>query len=289
MSRIGAFAGQGRETLDGIRREITMTRQEAARHRPAPPETGLVLDVGSGPAADARADVLVDQDVFDVADRATPGAATDPRPLVVADPARLPFTAGAFAYVLAVDVLTTVRAPGAAAAELGRVAPAGFVQVPSRASGLVFGGAVDRWLVDLHGDDLVFATKEGEPAGAPDARAAYDESLAVRIGWAAHRSRWQHTVEWTGAPSVRVDGTPGPSAAPAFDVERTVAHLEDENRRGRLAFMPPGVLELLRCPASHGTLRRRGRWLDCEESALSYPVVGPVPLLLAAAARPAGV
>jgi hypothetical protein len=288
MSRIGAFAGQGRETLDGIRREISMTRQEGARHRPTPPETGLVLDVGSGPAADARADVLVDDDIFDVAERATPGDEAPARPLVVADPQRLPFADASFAYAIAVDVLATVADPGAAGAELSRVAPAGFVQVPSRASGLVYGGATDRWLVDLDGDDLHFAPKDGEPPGGADARAAYDESLAVRIGWAAHRSRWQHSVAWTGAPSLRVDGTPGPTAAPAFDTERTIAHLEEENRRGRLAFMPPGVLELLRCPATHAPLTRRGRWLDCAASSLSYPVVGPVPLLIAAAAVPAG-
>ena len=170
--------------------------------------------------------------------------------------------------------------PGAAAAELGRVSPAGFIQVPSRASELVYGGPLHRWLVDLDGENgLVFATKEGEPAGGPDARAAYEESLAVRLGWASHRSRWQHSVTWAGAPSVRIDGTPGPSAAPPFDTERTIAHLEEENRRGRLSFMPPAVMEQLRCPACGGALSRRGRWLDCAESALSYPVVGPVPLL----------
>jgi hypothetical protein len=287
MSRIGTVAGQGRETFDGARKEIALTRQEGLRHRPDPPEEGLVLDVGSGPAADPGVDVTVDPDVLLTAERSGDASSGPERALVVADPEHLPFADGSFAYSIIDEVLTGAGDPAAVAAELARLSPRGFAQVPSRASELVFGGPRDRWLVDLEEDEmLVFATKEGEPPGAADATAAYDESLLIRLGWAAHRSRWRHSVEWTDRLAVRVEGEPGPRAAPMPDVERVVAHLEEENRRGRLPFMTPQVMDLLRCPASGGQLARRGRWMDCRESGLSYPVVGPVPLLLAAAAQP---
>jgi len=289
MSRIGTVAGQGRETFDGARKEIALTRQEALRHRPDPPEEGMVLDVGSGPAADPRTDVTVDPDVLLTAERAADASAAEKgtRALVVADPEHLPFADGAFAYAIIDEVLTGAGDPAAVASELARLAPRGFAQVPSRASELVFGGPRDRWLVDLEEDEtLVFATKEGEPPGAADASAAYEESLLIRLGWAAHRSRWRHSVEWTGTLAVRVEGGPGPRTAPEVDVERVLVHLEDENRRGHLPFMPPQIMDLLRCPASGGVLTRRGRWMDSAGAGLSYPVVGPVPVLLAAAARP---
>lgn len=288
MSRIGAVAGQGRETFDGARKEIALTRQESARHRPSPPDEGLVLDIGSGPAADARVDVTLDPDVLATAERGVDGGASGPqRPLVVADPEHLPFVADAFAYVIIDESLAGVADPATAAGELARVAPRGFAQVPSRASELVFGGPRDRWLVELEDEAFVFSTKDGEPPGAADASAAYDESLLIRLGWAAHRSRWRHSVSWSGSLPLRVTGPPGPRTAPPVDVEQVLAHLEDENRRGRLPFMSAQIMDLLRCPASGGVLTRRGRWMDCAESGLSYPVVGPVPLLLAAAARAA--
>lgn len=285
MSRLGVAASQGRETLDGVRREISLTRQEGALHRPAPPEAGLVLDVGSGPAADPRADVVVDKDLFDVAARAGASSTTPARPLVVADAQHLPFADGAFAYVIAVEVLAQTKDPARAAAELARVAPTGFVQVPSRAAELVYGGPMHRWLIDLDGTTLRCFPKEEEPPGAAEARAAYEESLLVRLGWSAHRSRWVHSVEWAGTPRVEVHGEGADAPSTAFDVERVLAHLAEENRRGALAFMPPAVLDLLRCPADGGRLGRRGRWMDCASCGTSYPVVGPVPLLLAEAAQ----
>jgi len=286
MSRIGAVAGQGRETFDGARKEIAQTRQESLRHRPDPPEEGLVLDIGSGPAADPRVGVPTDPDVLLTAERATDGAGPT-RPLVIADPEHLPFAAGAFAYTIIDEAFTAAGDPAAVAAELARVSPRGFVQVPSRASELVFGGPRDRWLVDLEEDGtLVFATKEGEPPGAADASAAFDESLLIRLGWAAHRSRWRHSVAWEDTLAVRVTGPAGPRIAPPVDLERVQAHLEEENRRGHLPFMAPEIMDLLRCPASGAALTRRGRWMDCADSGLSYPVVGPVPLLLVAAAQP---
>ncbi len=285
MSRLGTAATQGRETLDGARKEIAQSRQESARHRPAPPEAGLVLDVGSGPAAEARADVRVDADVLDTT-KAPAEAAAATSPLIVADPRHLPFTDAAFAYVIASDVLAITSEPGKAAEELARVAPRGFVQVPTRAALLVYGGPLYRWYVDDEDGTLVFSPKESEPAGAADARAAFDESLLVRLGWGAHRSRWEHSVEWEGAPAVRADGEPGGEEPAPLDVERTLAFLEDENRHGRLAFMAPAILGLLRCPACGDELSRRGRWMDSAGCGTSYPVVGPVPVLLAAASRP---
>jgi SAM-dependent methyltransferase len=286
MSRIGTVAGQGRETFDGARKEIALSRQEAARHRPTPPEEGLVLDIGSGPAADVRVSVSVDPDVLATAERGLEPPSDPAPPLVVADPEHLPFVSDAFAYVIIDEALAGAEDPAGAAGELARVASGGFVHVPSRASELVFGGPRDRWLIDMEDETFVFSTKDGEPPGAEDASAAFEESLLIRLGWAAHRSRWRHSIAWSGSVPLRMTGPPGPRTVPAPDIEQVLARLEDENKRGRLPFMDATTMDLLRCPASGGMLTRRGRWMDCTDSGLSYPVVGPVPLLLAAAARP---
>ena len=49
---------------------------------------------------------------------------------------------------------------------------------------------------------------------------------------------------------------------------------------GRLQQLPEAVRDALRCPGCGGRLAFRARVADCEGCGRSYPVAGPVPLLL---------
>jgi uncharacterized protein YbaR (Trm112 family) len=254
-------------------------RRNTLRHRPAPPATGLVLDVGAGQEAHPRADVVVDKYVADDFER---GATLDLRkPLVVADGQALPFRRGTFAYAIASHVVEHAIDPIRFAAELSRVAAAGFVQVPSRQAELTFGWPFHPWLIDRKGDVLVF-----HPRG--DARApvgylfhrAYAESALFDVWFGAHRDTWHHSVHWTGSFSVMVEGSSEAPQTATLDVERTLDVLPRMGAHGPEG----GIRHALRCPVEGGPLRGEHAWLVCEECDRTYPEAGGVPVLLVEAA-----
>jgi uncharacterized protein YbaR (Trm112 family) len=274
---------QVRTLADLIReggRDLLALRRNTVRHSPAPPENGLVLDVGSGQAAHPRADLVVDKYVADDFER---GSALDLRkPLVVADGHALPLADAAFGYVIASHVLEHATDPTRFAGELARVGSAGFVQVPSREAELTFGWPFHPWLIDLDIDVLVF-----NPRGSAQApvgtlfHEAFDESILFRVWFGSRRDTWHHTLHWTGSFDVRVEGASQAPETAQLDVERTLATLPRMGARG-----PEGRLrDVLRCPADGGALRAEGDRLACAGCGRSYPVAGGVPVLLAEAAR----
>jgi uncharacterized protein YbaR (Trm112 family) len=259
-------------------RSLLSLRRNTIRHSPAPPESGLVLDVGSGQAAHPRADLVVDKYVADDFER---GSALDlAKPLVVADGQALPFADDAFAYVIASHVLEHATDPVRFAAELTRVGTAGFVQVPSREAELTFGWPFHPWLIDLDGDVLVF-----NPRGAAVAPVgtlfhdAFDDSALFRVWFGSRRDTWHHTLHWSESFRVRVEGASSAPETALLDVERTLEALPRMGAHG-----PDGVLrDALRCPADGGRLRDDAGRLVCESCGRAYPVAGGVPLLLAEA------
>ena len=133
--------------LGDLGRSVRDFRRQAGHHKPAPPESGFVLDVGAGHAPHPRSDLIVDKYVEDDFERQDPLAMT--RPLVVADGEHLPFADRTFSYVIASHVLEHAIDPVAFASEMARVGAAGFVQVPSRQAELTFGWPFHPWLIDL--------------------------------------------------------------------------------------------------------------------------------------------
>lgn len=278
LAHFGTLAREAGGEVRAILRQRTL-------HRPAPPATGLVLDVGSGQAPDPRADVVVDKYPVDNFERGAASALDFTKPLIVADGAALPFADGAFAYVIASHVLEHAEDPVAFAAELSRVAPRGFVQVPSRDSELVYSWPFHPWLIALDDGVLVFTPKPDAPIpGSEAAHAAYGESLLARLAWAAHRSRWHHSVHWTGTVPVRVEGEREAHDQASLDVTATVQALTALGRAGNLAPLPPAVRDTLRCPACRSALTWADSTTTCAGCGLSYPVAAGVPLLLAEAA-----
>jgi hypothetical protein len=255
------------------------TRANEIRHRPHPPQAGLVADVGSGQAPNPRADLIVDKYVVDDFERGS--ALVLDKPLVVADGHALPFADQTFAYIIASHVLEHATDVVRFADELQRVAQAGFVQVPSRQAELTFGWPFHPWLIDRDDATLVFHPR-GQ-AVAPDGgyfHQSYADSSLFALWFGAHREHWHHTVHWEGSFAVRVEGASAAPQTADLDVERTL-----EGLRGMTVTGPAGALRAaLRCPFDRGELTDDASRMTCSDCGRSYPVAGGVPVLLAEAA-----
>jgi hypothetical protein len=267
-------------------REIVQARREAGKHVPHPPQTGLVLEVGSGQAPHPRADVLVDKYVADDFERPQEEGIILGKPFVVADGHALPFDDGAFSYAIAIHVLEHANEPERFAAELSRVADGGFVQVPSSVSELTFGWPYHPWLIELDGGTLVFRPRDGQHAPYGDLfHRAYADSALLRNWWAANRSVFHHSVEWRGELRVRVEGESAAEGTAEVDLDRTTAVLAQLERTGAVKPLPQDARDALRCPGCRGTLSFGQDRVECESCGRAYPLVGAAPLLLVEAAN----
>jgi hypothetical protein len=264
-----------------LAREGRSLLRERAFHQPHPPGEGLVLDVGGGDRPHPRADVVVDKYVVDSFERETDLAFT--KPVVVADGEELPFADGAFAYLIASHVLEHAIDPTRMAAEFSRVAKAGFVQVPSAEAEVHYGWPFHPWHVDRRGDTLVFKPKPvGASANGRAMHDAYHESLLVRLGWAAHRSRWHHSVHWTGRLEVDAPVLERREHEQAdIDLERTLSALAAMGRAGSVVPLDSRLRNLLRCPdaACRGTLVFADDTATCDGCGTRYPSPGGAVLL----------
>jgi uncharacterized protein YbaR (Trm112 family) len=284
-SRLRAHAGGARRALRGGLREARGLTEELARlpaerrlARPDPPTTGLVIDLGGGHDPFPRSDAVVDKYVADDFERG--GAIARDRPLIVADGQALPFSDGSIAYVIAAHVLEHATDPKGFAAEMSRVAEAGFVQVPSSVGERTMGWPFHPWLVEREGDTLVFAPKSAASADWEGLHGLYDRSALFRLMFFAHRSTFHHSVHWRGRLAVEVEGPSQAQRTAEFDLERSTEAL-------RVSPAPPLTRELraaLCCPLCGTALRDVSGALQCDGCGRSYPVEGNVPLLLEAAA-----
>ena len=267
------------EVLREIGKLVAAQRAQEPAHSPAPPASGLVLDIGAGHAPFARADIVVDKYPADDFERET--TLSFEKPLVVADGEAMPFADGTFAYVIASHVIEHAIDPLRFAAELSRIADAGFVQVPSRESELTFGWPFHPWLIDLEDGVLVFRPRGDQraPIGQTFHESAA-ESYVFRLWMGAHRGRWYHSVHWKGSLPVRCEGSSRAERTASVDVERTMAVLREAGARG-----PSGeARRALRCPADGGELEERADHLHCRTCGRAYPFAGTVPVLLTEAA-----
>jgi uncharacterized protein YbaR (Trm112 family) len=266
-------------------RDVARARKESRKHEPRPPVEGLVLEVGSGQAAHPRADVLVDKYIADNFERPHEIGIDFAKPFVVADGQQLPFEDGSFAYTIALHVLEHATDPTRFAGELSRVGDAGFVQVPSNVSELTFGWPYHPWLIEREGDTLVFEARNGRRAPYGEIfHRGYAESPLLRTWWAANRSTFHHSVEWSGELSVRVTGSSVAEGTAEVDLEQTTTILEQLDHRGALKPHPPEVRAALRCPSCGGTVTWEQGTVTCASCGRAYPAVGEVPILLTEAA-----
>lgn len=178
------------------------------------PDDALVLDVGSGDKPSWRADVLLDRytGAEYAAQRSGRAAARVTRPLFDADAADMPFRDNAFDYAICSNLLEHVPDPAGVAAELSRVARAGYIEVPEAASAKIVDFPSHVWWCRLaeepDGPTLVMTAK-----GAPyfDAEIdAYIERAGVRDDLDAVLNRhFEHRViqyHWSGSVRLRTEG-----------------------------------------------------------------------------------
>ena len=104
----------------------------------------------------------------------------------------------------------------------------------------------------------------------------FAESPSFGLSFAAHRSRWHHSVRWRSRLPVE---TTGASAAPQtaeFDLQATVTALKE----ARTQPLPPAIRAQLCCTMCRGELAN----LVGRSCGRTYPEANGVPILVAAAA-----
>lgn len=181
-------------------------------------DDALVLDVGSGDKPSWRADVLLDRytGAEHAAQRSGHASARVSRPLFDADAADMPFRDGAFDYVICSNLLEHVRDPAAVAAELTRVARAGYIEVPEAASAKIVDFPSHVWWCRMEdGDDGPTLVMTAKDAPWFDAEIHdYIERAGVRDALdAVLNSRFDHRVvqyHWSGEVRLRTEGVLAP-------------------------------------------------------------------------------
>ena len=118
-----------------------------------------VVDIGSGAHPNARADVLVDRDLFDDRHRAGSALVRDGRPLVCADVTALPFRQGAFDFAIVSHLAEHVEVPATMCSELSRIAIAGYVETPSPLCDVLLHEDYHLWRVSQGDGELLFVRK----------------------------------------------------------------------------------------------------------------------------------
>jgi uncharacterized protein YbaR (Trm112 family) len=275
---VAALSLAARECV-AIAKELARMPSERWVARPHPPRHGLVVDLGAGQSAFPRADAVVDKYVADDSERGSPLERA--KPLIVADGHFLPFKDKSLAYLIASHVLEHATDPERFAAEISRVASAGFVQLPSSLAERAFGWSFHPWLVDREGDTLVFSPKPASDRSVVGPmHDLYADSSLLRLLFVARRSSFHHSLQWAGGLHVRVKARSAAEKTADLDIERTMAVL----RRDSFPALPAAVRAALCCPICRGDLGDRRDVLECLDCAREFPVVGGVPLLLPEAA-----
>ncbi len=193
-----------------------------------------VLEVGSGNRPRRRSNVLCDRYIGDNTQRSGGDQlVVDDRPFVVADVASLPFKDKSFNYVIASHILEHVDDPVAVAAELMRVAEAGYIETPSELSERLFGWSFHKWMVHREDDTLVMRPRAEESAFGEYFHRAYASDRLFTEFVDTHYDEFFVRYEWKGVIHIRVDRS---TDAPVR-FNRTGAAVET---------LPPARLTLLR-------------------------------------------
>ena len=271
--------------LRSVSQDLRSARAQYRRHLPSPPATGLVVEVGGGQRPLPRSDIVIDKYVYDDTERAGETQLDTSRPLVVADGEQLPLADRGVEYVIAMHVLEHATDPERFAAELSRVAPRGFVQVPSREAELTFGWKFHPWLIDLDRERLVFEPKNDRRAPCGDLfHSEFDRSSAMRLWWMSRLDLWLHSVEWREELAVEASSTGNAEVTAHFDTDQTISALERMGAQGAVRGPAGSAREALRCPLCRQGLAWRSTEAACTGCSGRFPVIASVPLLIAEAA-----
>ena len=170
------------------------------------PRKARVLEVGSGHNPTFRAGVLVEKYLESNYHRGADAKIYPHQHMVQADGERLPFRDREFDYVICTQVLEHVDDPEAFVRELQRVAPAGYLEVPSLVGEALCPKQAHKWVCLEIDDKLVLFEKACLPGFFPDFGHMFInflpyESLGLRLFYLschqanAVRYEWKESVE----------------------------------------------------------------------------------------------
>jgi len=204
-----------------------------------------VLEVGSGNRPRKRSNVLCDKFPEDAYHRGGEAPLVlDGRPFVAADGLVLPFKDRSFNYVIASHVLEHVQDPFAFAAELMRVAPAGYIETPSELGEMVFGWQFHRWKVRLDQDTLVLRPRRMESPFGTYFHDAYARDLHFAEFVDSHVPDFYVQYEWHGRINLRVEEDT--VASVKFNSESPLGTVRPEWKHGPIALTRTACVPLLR-------------------------------------------
>jgi SAM-dependent methyltransferase len=236
----------------------------------------IVLDIGSGNNPSPRADLLADFFPDDSFHRS--GEVAEHKPLIICSVDRIPLRARSVDFVICSHVLEHIPDPARAAAELSRVAKAGYAETPAYGKDILTGtGYMHRWQVVSHEGTMHFFEY------TPRQQEAFVASPVMKIWLSPQFHPWQEYfwkrqdmfnawILWEGTLPVRVHrrSRAGRSAAwkPVDD--------------SRLAGGSPALTEqeitlLERCltaPDGTGHMRFQGDRFSDRSGRIRYPVRG---------------
>jgi hypothetical protein len=204
----------------------------------------VVLDIGSGNFPVPRADILMDffpDDTF----HHRSGPIGEAKPVVVASIERIPFRSQTIDFAICSHVLEHVDSPARGAAELSRVARAGYAETPAYGKDTIVGsGRMHRWqVVEFEGTMHFFQYSQRQL----DANV---ESPVMRIWTNEQFHPWQ-TFFWERQDVFN-----------ACLVWKTSLPVVEHRRAGAASPLPPWA------PVSPGHLPQRPPALSAEEIGL---------------------
>jgi SAM-dependent methyltransferase len=132
------------------------------------------------------------------------------RPIFAVDAGDLPFRSESFDYAVCSHTLEHVPDPAAAIAEMCRVAPRGYIEVPEVSMAKIHDFPTHLWWCSMEHGTLVFRAKEDRAFDPDIGRLMEDRELRSGMLRVANRNfdRCIIALEWEGEIAVRVEGEP---------------------------------------------------------------------------------
>ena len=256
---------------------------------PGVTKNDLVLDVGSGGNPHLRADVICDKFVEGLSHRDEPFV-RDGRPLVIGDVHFLPFRDSAFDFVICSHLLEHLDGPHLAIAQLQRVAPRGYIEIPDEWYEKTWGRPFHKWFIHLEDGRLIFTAKKSP---------VFDNYLTAMSGkfarkrgsgyllFDARNSLRFVSLWWQEKVPFEIRGKP---SAEAFSGIRTEGGMIDQSLSPkffkallRWLLMPKKKVDiwlLLACPFCHGRVYPNQDRAVCSGCSSQFPIRDGVPVLL---------
>jgi hypothetical protein len=118
---------------------------------PALPDSGIIMDIGSGHNPVPKANILADFFPEDTIHRAA--SMVEDRPVIVCSVDRIPMLDKSIDFVICSHIVEHVDSPIRAGNELGRIAKAGYIETPAFGKDIIVGtGDMHKWqIVEFEG------------------------------------------------------------------------------------------------------------------------------------------